>query len=71
MALLQDEVAVVTGGSSGVGREMALTFAREGADVVVADVREGGDPTREVVEFHSTSDRVVRERGAASGWRNA
>ena len=35
--LLENKVAIVTGGGAGIGRAAALTFAREGAAVIVAD----------------------------------
>ena len=38
--VLKGRTAVVTGGSSGIGRGVCIEFAREGANVVVADVRE-------------------------------
>lgn len=39
---LKDKVALITGASSGIGRETALLFSREGARIVVADVNDGG-----------------------------
>lgn len=53
-ALLAGRTVVVTGGSSGIGREIALQCAAQGAQVLVMDIRdtplEGGTPTSAAFE---------------------
>jgi len=58
---LTGRVALVTGGGSGIGRATALTFAREGARVVVADVgEEGGRQTVHQIEDTGGEAAFVR-----------
>ncbi|CAN7665083.1 SDR family oxidoreductase [Rhizobium sp. LjRoot254] len=40
---LKDKVAIITGGDSGIGRAVAILFAREGADVVICHIDEDQD----------------------------
>ncbi len=71
---MQDKVAIVTGAASGIGKEIAATFAREGAKVVIADLNkaaadatalEMGGPDRAMgVAMDVTSEAQV-EAGVA------
>lgn len=65
MVLLEDQTVVVTGGASGIGREVSLTAAHNGADVVVADVRRepriANEPTHEVIRELTDRESVYIE----------
>src|SRR4051812_27613816 len=53
---LQGKKAVITGGDSGIGRAVAIAFAREGADVLISYLSEDRDA-------HET-ERLVKEAGS-------
>jgi NAD(P)-dependent dehydrogenase (short-subunit alcohol dehydrogenase family) len=53
---LEGRAAIITGGDSGIGRAVALAFAREGADVLISYLEEEESDTQETA-------RVVEEAG--------
>jgi len=55
---LEGKVALITGASSGIGRESALLFAREGAKIVVADLDDAGG-ARVVAEIEAAGGAAV------------
>ena len=54
---LSERVAVITGGDSGIGRAVALAFAREGADVVIAYLPGEDDDAQETASLVEDAGR--------------
>src|SRR5918997_6026585 len=56
---LQGKRALITGGDSGIGRAVALAFAREGADVVISHLPEEQADAEETVRVVEASGRKI------------
>jgi NAD(P)-dependent dehydrogenase (short-subunit alcohol dehydrogenase family) len=56
---LDGQVALVTGGDSGIGRAVAIAFAREGADVAIAYLDEHSDARETAAEIEKLDRRCL------------
>ncbi|AQS87808.1 dehydrogenase [Neoasaia chiangmaiensis NBRC 101099] len=54
---LADKVAIITGGDSGIGRAVAIAFAREGADVAISFLPEEMDDAKETASWIEKAGR--------------
>jgi NAD(P)-dependent dehydrogenase (short-subunit alcohol dehydrogenase family) len=59
---LQDKVAIITGGDSGIGRAVAIAFAKEGAHISVVYLEEQRDAneTKRLVEEHGAKCLLIK-----------
>jgi NAD(P)-dependent dehydrogenase (short-subunit alcohol dehydrogenase family) len=60
---LKGRVALITGGDSGIGRAVAVLFAREGADVAIAHLAEGADARETVAAVEAEGRRCLAFAG--------
>ena len=67
---LTDKVAVVTGGSRGLGREMVMSFAARGADVVIAS-RKLANCEEVADEVRALGRRALPVAYHAASWADA
>ena len=70
---LEDKVALLSGGASGIGRAEAVLFAHEGASIVIADLQEeqAAAVVDEIIEAGGRAGFIRLDVRDAAGWEAA
>lgn len=69
MSILNNKVALVTGAGSGIGRAVAIAYAKEGASVVVSDINEkgGNETVVQITQNGGTASFFKADTSSAEG----
>lgn len=60
---LEDKVAIITGGDSGIGRAVAYAFAKEGANIVIAYLNEDEDASETCEHVETLGRKCIAIKG--------
>lgn len=67
---LNDKVAIITGGDSGIGKAVAIAFAKEGAKIVVSYLSEDEDAIDTQKKIEEIGNQCLLIRGDISQWEH-
>ena len=71
MGLLSGKTAVITGASRGIGKAIALVFAREGADIAITNIVDDEEFRNAVKEIESTAVKTKGYVGNAASFTDS
>lgn len=68
---LENKVAIITGGGTGIGKETALLFAKEGAKVVITDINQesGNQTVKDVQEMGGEALYIRHDVSKEEDWK--
>lgn len=67
---LKDKVSIITGAGSGIGKEAAMIFGKEGASVVCADLKGAEETAEEIKQSGGQALAVKMDVSSADDWQD-